>query len=152
MIQSLLEETRARVEAYLRTMMYKDACVARYNHTWDHLADYMKANGIELYSREVGDAFLSAWHEGKDYKQLTRRQKERLCHGAAGREVKMSVAVAHESLSRRYWRQMRRPFARMSRYGAVVATITRGKRGNAWRAGNSALPLQCQKEETPLQA
>jgi len=68
------------VEAYLRTMMYKDACVARYNHTWDHLADYMKANGKELYSREVGDAFLNAWHEGKDYKQLTHRQKERVRH------------------------------------------------------------------------
>ena len=76
----MLEETRARVEAYLRTMMYKDACVARYNHTWDHLADYMKANGLELYSRDVGDAFLSAWHEGKDYKQLTHRQKERVRH------------------------------------------------------------------------
>ena len=68
------------MEAYLRTMMYKDACVARYNHTWDHLADYMKANGKELYSREVGDAFLNAWHEGKDYKQLTHRQKERVRH------------------------------------------------------------------------
>lgn len=68
------------MEAYLRTMMYKDACIRRYNHTWDHLADYMKANGKELYSREVGDAFLHAWHEGKDYKQLTHRQKERVRH------------------------------------------------------------------------
>ena len=68
------------MEAYLRTMMYKDACVARYNHTWDHLAGFMKANGKDLYSREVGDAFLDAWHEGKDYKQLTHRQKERVRH------------------------------------------------------------------------
>ncbi len=80
MVQSTLTETRARVEACLRTMMYKDSCIARYNHTWDHLADFMKANGKELYSREVGDAFLNAWHEGKDYKQLTCRQKERVRH------------------------------------------------------------------------
>ena len=80
MIQSSLTETKARVEAYLRTMMYKDACIGRYNHTWDHLAEYMKANGYELYSREVGDAFLSAWHNGKAYKQLTHRQKERVRH------------------------------------------------------------------------
>ena len=76
MTQSILAETRARVVAYLRTMMYKDSC----SHTWDRLAEFMKANGYELYSREVGDAFLDAWHEGKDYKQLTDRQKERVRH------------------------------------------------------------------------
>ena len=80
MTQSILAETRARVEAYLRTMMYKDSCIGRYNHTWDHLAEFMKANGYEQYSREVGDAFLNAWHDGKDYKQLTHRQKERVRH------------------------------------------------------------------------
>ena len=80
MTQSILAETRARVEAYLRTMMYKDSCIVRYNHTWDHLAEFMKANGYEQYSREVGDAFLNAWHEEKDYKQLTDRQKERVRH------------------------------------------------------------------------
>lgn len=68
------------MEAYLRMMMYKDACIARYNHTWNHLADFMRANGKEQYSREVGDAFLNAWHEGKDYEQLTHRQKERVRH------------------------------------------------------------------------
>ena len=80
MTQSILAETRARVEAYLRTMMYKDSCIGRYNHTWDHLGEFMKANGYEQYSREVGDAFLNAWHDGKDYKQLTHRQKERVRH------------------------------------------------------------------------
>ena len=80
MTESILAETRARVEAYLRTMMYKDSCIVRYNHTWDHLAEFMKANGYEQYSREVGDAFLNAWHEEKDYKQLTDRQKERVRH------------------------------------------------------------------------
>ncbi len=80
MTQSILTETRARVEAYLRTMLYKDSCIGRYNHTWDHLAEFMKANGYEQYSREVGDAFLNAWHDGKDYKQLTHRQKERVRH------------------------------------------------------------------------
>ena len=80
MIQSILTETRARVEAYLRTMGYKDSCIVRYNHTWNHLADFMKASGEELYSREVGDAFLDAWHDGKDYKQLTHRQQERVRH------------------------------------------------------------------------
>lgn len=78
--KSKLSELRLRVEAYLRTNMYKDSCIARYNHTWDHLADFMKVGGIELYSREVGEAFLSGWHDEKDYKQLTKRQKERVRH------------------------------------------------------------------------
>ena len=80
MIKSKLQDIRLRVEAYLRTMMYKDACIKRFNHTWDHLADFMKANGYELYSREVGDAFLDDWHENKAYKQLTHRQQERVRH------------------------------------------------------------------------
>lgn len=80
MIQSLLLKTRARVEAYLRTMMYKDSSIRKYNHTWDHLAEFMKAKGKEYYSSEVGEAFLNALHGGKDYRQLTKRQKERVRH------------------------------------------------------------------------
>lgn len=80
MQQSKLQDVRLRVEAYLRTKMYKDSCIARYNHTWDHLADYMEASGKELYSREVGESFLNEWHEGKSYEQLTSRQKERVRH------------------------------------------------------------------------
>lgn len=80
MIQSKLPDIRLRVEAFLRTMMYKDACIKRYNHTWDHLADFMKANCYELYSREVGNAFLNDWHGNKAYKQLTKRQQERVRH------------------------------------------------------------------------
>lgn len=80
MQHSKLSEVRLRVEACLRTMMYKESCIKRYNHTWEHLADFMKANSEGLYSRIVGDAFLDKWHEGKDYKQLTSRQKERVRH------------------------------------------------------------------------
>ena len=68
------------MEAYLRTKMYKESCIGRYNHTWDHLADFMEARNEEYYSRCVGDAFLAEWHDGKDYKQLTSRQKERVRH------------------------------------------------------------------------
>lgn len=80
MQQSKLTDVRLRVEAYLRTLVYKDSSIKRYNHTWDHLADYMEANSKELYSREVGEAFLNEWHEGKSYKQLTHRQQERVRH------------------------------------------------------------------------
>ena len=54
--------------------------IKNFNHTWDHLADFMKAKGEKYYSREVGDAFLDACHDGKSYKQLTVRQKERVRH------------------------------------------------------------------------
>lgn len=80
MNKSKLEDVRLRVVAYFRTKMYAEACIGRYNHTWDHLAEFMKASSEELYSREVGDAFLAKWHDGKDYKQLTSRQKERVRH------------------------------------------------------------------------
>lgn len=80
MKQSKLQDIKFRVETYLRTNMYKDSCIKRYNHTWNHLAKYMEVNGHELYSREVGDAFLNEWHEGKVYKLLSSRQKERVRH------------------------------------------------------------------------
>ena len=90
MEKKTLSETRTRVDAFLRANKYAESNIKNFNHTWDHLADFMKAKGEKYYSREVGDAFLDACHDGKSYKQLTVRQKERVRHGrryrAGGRD------------------------------------------------------------------
>jgi site-specific recombinase XerD len=80
MNESRLSELRQRVEAVLRTKKYKEACIKRYNHTWDHVQGFMDTGGIIFYERKVGDTFLSEWHSHKPYEQLTHRQKERVRH------------------------------------------------------------------------
>jgi len=80
MHESQLSELRQGVEAVLRTKQYKSACIKRYNHTWEHVQKFMETNGLVVYGRNVGNSFLSEWHELKTYDQLTRRQKERVRH------------------------------------------------------------------------
>lgn len=80
MNKSQLSELRQGVEAVLRTKQYKEACIKRYNHTWEHVQKFMDAKGFVVYDREVGDSFLYAWHNSQPYEQLTHRQKERVRH------------------------------------------------------------------------
>ena len=78
--KSRLSEVRQGVEAVLRTRAYKEACIKRYNHTWDHVQAYMDVQGSAFYERKVGDSFLCECHNHKPYEQLTHRQKERVRH------------------------------------------------------------------------
>lgn len=80
MDKSQFSDLRQRVEAVFRAQQYKEACIKRYNHTWDHVQEFMEAGKISLYDRKVGDSFLCGWHGDKLYEQLTRRQKERVRH------------------------------------------------------------------------
>jgi integrase len=80
MEQGILSELRLRVEAIFRTKMYKEACIKRFNHTWDHLYEYMKTKAIEFYSRQTGMDFLNEWHRNKSFNELTHRQQERVRH------------------------------------------------------------------------
>jgi site-specific recombinase XerD len=80
MDEKQLSELRRGVEAFLRTKKYKEACIKRYNHTWEHVQEFMDTKGIVVYDRRVGESFLSEWHQGASYEQLTHRQKERVRH------------------------------------------------------------------------
>jgi site-specific recombinase XerD len=80
MNEILLSELRYSVDAVLRAKQYREACIKRYNHTWDHVQAFMNANGIIIYDRSVGDKFLSEWHSNKPYEQLTHREQERVRH------------------------------------------------------------------------
>ncbi|GHS92035.1 hypothetical protein FACS1894203_3890 [Bacteroidia bacterium] len=79
---SKFTELRQCVNAILEAKQYKEKCIGRYNHTWDHVQDFMTVKGIFLYSRQVGDLFLDEWHGHKSYQELTHRQKERFRHVA----------------------------------------------------------------------
>lgn len=68
------------MEAFLRAKKYEESCIKRYNHTWDHLSDYMDSHGLRYYTSEIGQAFLTECHNGADYASLTKRQKERVRH------------------------------------------------------------------------
>lgn len=80
MKQTSLPELRLRVEAILRTKLYQESCIKRYNHTWDHVQQFMNVSGVASYTRQIGETFLNRQHHAKPYKLLTNRQKERVRH------------------------------------------------------------------------
>lgn len=80
MEKSSLSKLRLHVNAFLCAKQYKEACIKRYNHTWDHLQEFMVTHHLDFYAEEVGDRFLEDWHKGNSYDHLTNRQKERVRH------------------------------------------------------------------------
>lgn len=80
MKQSLFSELRLRVEAILCTNQYKEKCIKRFNHTWNHVQEFMDAKGLEFYTQQVGEDFLNDWHQSKSFEKLTHRQQERVRH------------------------------------------------------------------------
>ena len=75
-----LSTLRIQVESALRKEQHKEACIKRYNHTWDHVQRFMDAEGILYYGRRTGVSFLDGRHNNMPYNQLTHRQKERVRH------------------------------------------------------------------------
>lgn len=80
MLQESLLNLRQRVEALFRDKGYKEACIERYNHTWDHLWNFMSKKGVVLYTRELGKSFLDTRYGGKSFIELTKRQQECVRH------------------------------------------------------------------------
>ena len=80
MLQDKLINLRQSVEAIFCTKMYKEKCILRYNHTWDHLADFMDSHNEQEYTEQVGLRFLREWHGEKGFSELTHRQQERVRH------------------------------------------------------------------------
>lgn len=80
MLQESLLNLCQRVEALFRDKGYKEACIKRYNHTWDRLWDYMSEKDEVLYTRELGKSFLEASYGQKTFEELTHRQQECVRH------------------------------------------------------------------------
>jgi site-specific recombinase XerD len=80
MLKEQLSILRLRVEAVFEAKGYKEACIKRYNHTWDHLQKFMKDRSVEFYGSELGQQFLDNRHSGKRFNELTHRQQERVRH------------------------------------------------------------------------
>ncbi len=75
-----LSEIRANVEAFFHAKLYEKACIKRYNHTWDHLMDYMTEKNISSYEPSVGKSFLLQRHGTDVFEDLTHRQQEVVRH------------------------------------------------------------------------
>lgn len=75
-----LSEIRAKVEAFFHAKQYEEACIKRYNHTWNHLMDYMAAQGIFFYEPSAGKSFLLQRHGTNVFEDLTHRQQEVVRH------------------------------------------------------------------------
>lgn len=75
-----LSDIRANVEAFFHAKLYEEACIKRYNHTWDHLTDFMSDKGIIYYEPSVGQSFLLQRHGTDVFADLTHRQQEVVRH------------------------------------------------------------------------
>lgn len=71
---------RNQVEEFFESKQYKESCRKRYRQTWNRLADFMATNKKVYYTPQIGKDFLLEWHNGKNYNELTDRQKERYRH------------------------------------------------------------------------
>jgi len=80
MVKEQLSILRLRVEAIFVSKGYKDSCIKRYNHTWDHLQKFMNDHSVEFYNSDLGQQFLDNWHTAKQFNELTHRQQERVRH------------------------------------------------------------------------
>lgn len=101
MNQILLSDLRLEVEAILRAKQYKESCIKRYSHTWDHMQDYMDTHGINFYTENAGTGFLGEWHKGKPYNVLTSRQKERVRHITVLTDVLTSGTISRHCRTKR---------------------------------------------------
>lgn len=75
-----LKFLRDQVEIHFESNGYAESCRKRYRNTWDNLMMFMRENGHKLYTPEIGYSFLTTYHDGKGYDELSDRQKERYRH------------------------------------------------------------------------
>jgi len=97
----LLPDLRLEVEGILRAKQYKESCIKRYSHTWDHMQEYMDTHGINFYTEDAGTGFLAEWHNGKSYNVLTDRQKERVRHITVLTDVLTSGTISRHCRTKR---------------------------------------------------
>lgn len=71
---------RLRVKAVFVAKGYKESCVKRYNHTWNHLQKFLNDQSMEYYNSELGLQFLDNRYGVKQFNELTHRQQERMRH------------------------------------------------------------------------
>lgn len=78
--KQFLPELRAGVTALLRSLRYKEACIHKFRHTWDHLDAFMQEHRLSRFDRGVGAAFQEHFFGGSDYHELTHAEKWRFRH------------------------------------------------------------------------
>jgi len=80
MDKELLVELRARVGAFLCVNGYKEKCIKKFNHTWNHLQSFMDSHQLKAYTPKTGEDFLYEKHGTLEYVKLFKRQKDCVRH------------------------------------------------------------------------
>lgn len=75
-----LNDLRKRVETVFIERGYKAVSIRRYNNTWDHLEEYMLHNGHDLYTDDVGRAFIEEKYGSIPFSEMKNRQRECVRH------------------------------------------------------------------------
>jgi hypothetical protein len=98
------------VEAVFAAKGYKEACIKRYKHTWDHLQKYMHVLSDEYYNPDLGRRFLDDWHSGKQFNELSHRQQECMRHIEVLTDMLLSGIIRENRhvLYRYRWQSMRK--------------------------------------------
>lgn len=79
-VKQTLPELRSGLMELLRSKQYKEACIRKFNHSWDHLEQYMLEASITTYSRSVGEAFVNKYFNNNAYKEINKFGKARVRH------------------------------------------------------------------------
>jgi len=75
-----LSEVIAGVTQLLKAKKYKEACIKKYIHSWEHLEKYMIRSDVVSYSRDVGEAFIKERFGNTKYCDLKKSTKDKVRH------------------------------------------------------------------------
>ncbi|HXC25344.1 MAG TPA: hypothetical protein VNU46_05460 [Gemmatimonadaceae bacterium] len=78
---------------FLTTQRYREPCIKKFLHTWAHLQRYMTQGGMTVYSRDVGEAFLTHRFGDIPYTRLKKSQKGIVRHIQALSEYQERGAI-----------------------------------------------------------
>jgi len=96
-----LKDVRKHVEALFVERGYKAVTLRRFNNTWDHLEEYMIQNGHDLYTTDIGRAFIEEKYGNIQFSEMKDRQRECVRHIEVLSDMLETGVVSRTRLYRR---------------------------------------------------
>jgi len=75
-----LSDVITGVTQLLKAKKYKEACIMKYIHSWEHLENYMIKSDVVYYCRDVGEAFIKERFGNTEYCNLKKSTKDKVRH------------------------------------------------------------------------
>lgn len=79
-VKQRLSDITTGLIQFLKHKKYKEACIKKFIHTWDHLEKYMIRSGLTCYCRDVGDSYIKDRFGDIPYCTLKKSQKDKVRH------------------------------------------------------------------------